>query len=407
MDEIKDSLFEAEESDNSITGAIFLITGTSIGAGMLALPYVSSLAGFFPSLLVGILCWLFMVCTGLLFLEATLWLPDGANVLSISEKFLGPIGKYIGGISFIFLYYCLLVSYIDEGAPLFAMIVGSFTGITLGGKASIILFTFIFAVIVLWGTNLVSHVNWFLVAGLVITYFFLIAAGSGGVKAENLKRQNWGFWLAAAPTLFSAYGYHNILPTLSTHLGRNAKKLRLAILIGASIPFVIYTLWQWMVIGSIPPKLLAHAYENEFRTYEILQLITSNPWIGALGAYFSFFALVTSLLGVSLATVDFLGDGFHSKRSGFSRGILCSLVFIPPLLLTFYNPGMFITAIGLAGGFGEAILNGLLPIAMVWVGRYHMGLKSEISLPGGKALLSALLLFTVVIIGIEAYLLIS
>lgn len=403
MAEIHDSLLENEVSDKSIFGAICLITGTCIGAGMLALPFATSYSGFYPSLAIGCLCWLFMLATGLLFLEAVLWLPDGANVLSISKKFLGPVGEYISGFVYLFLYYCLLVSYIDEGAPLLNAIFAKASGTEINTNAIIILFSSIFLILVLWGTKLVSRVNWILVIGLIISYVLLIFYGSSSVKEINLRQTNWSMWLFAAPTFFSAYGYHSIIPTLSTYLARDAKKLRWAIIIGVSIPFVVYSLWQWILIGSIHPDELALATASNLRSYQILELITKSPWIGILGIYFALFALVTSLLGVSLAMVDFLGDGFNTKRSGWTRLWLCLLVFAPPTIFTFYNPGIFIQAIGVAGGFGEAILNGLLPILVVWVGRYRMGMASEWKLFGGRYLLLLLLLFTFLIIGVECY----
>lgn len=407
MTKINDSLFENQVSDKSLFGATCLITGTCIGAGMLALPFVTSFSGFYPSLIIGCLCWLFMLATGLLFLEAVLWLPDGANVLSISKRFLGPIGEWIAGFFFLFLYYCLLVSYIDEGAPLLNIILKKISNVEMDANVIIVFFTLIFFVLVLWGTKLVSRVNWVLVTGLIVSYLLLIIYGSGSVKEANLSRQNWSMWMFAAPTLFSAYGYHNIIPTLSTYLERDAKKLRLAIIIGSSIPFVIYTLWQWIVMGSISPEDLTMATTSNLRSYEILELITDSPWVGLLGVYFALFALVTSLLGVSLSMIDFLGDGFQSKRSGWPRFWLSLMVFIPPLCIAFYHPGIFIQAIGIAGGFGEAILNGLLPISVVWIGRYKMGLTSEVKLPGGRVLLWILLLFTVMIMGLECKNLIS
>ena len=44
------------------------------------------------------------------------------------------------------------------------------------------------------------------------------------------------------------------------------------------------------------------------------------------------------------------------------------------------------------GGIGDSALNGIIPILMVWVGRYRLGFKSEWSLPGGRPLLTLLLL---------------
>ena len=46
---------------------------------------------------------------------------------------------------------------------------------------------------------------------------------------------------------------------------------------------------------------------------------------------------------------------------------------------------------------------GIFPIATVWVGRYHMKLTSDYQLPGGRILLSLLLLFTFLIMGVELH----
>lgn len=102
----------------SLINGILLLTGTCIGAGMLALPVVTGVSGFYPSVVVSTCCWLIMLCTGLLFLEAALWMDGETNLLSMASRFLGPIGKIVGGLSFLFLYYCLEVSYIAGGAPL-------------------------------------------------------------------------------------------------------------------------------------------------------------------------------------------------------------------------------------------------------------------------------------------------
>ncbi|MEC7839679.1 MAG: aromatic amino acid transport family protein [Chlamydiota bacterium] len=403
MTEIKDSFYEKEESDQSLLSAIFLISGTCIGAGMLALPFVTSIAGFYPSVISGFICWLFMMVTGLLFLETTLWLPDGANVLSITKTFLGKSGEMIAGVTFLFLYYCLLVSYIDEGSALFSKLLEFSMGFNLNTYASNCIFTFAFGLMVLWGTKLVSHINWLFVLALGTSYALLIGTGSQTVESSNLGKADWRLWIFAAPTLFSAYGYHNIIPTLSTYMKRDAKKLRLAIIIGTTIPFVVYTLWQWVVMGSISAENLAFAVDNNLRSYDILASITHNPWIGVFGGSFAIFAIITSLLGVSLSMVDFLGDGLGIKRSGFRRIVLCLLVFVPPLLFATYNPGIFIQAIGIAGGIGESILNGIIPISMFWIGKYHLNKESSFSLPGGRISLTLLMLFTIFIMGLEIY----
>ncbi|NGX43271.1 MAG: Tyrosine-specific transport protein [Chlamydiae bacterium] len=385
----------------STLSGILLIGGTSVGAGMLALPVVTGIAGFLPAMFVNTLCWLFMLATGLLLLEVTLWMEDGANFLSMAKKFLGPIGQWIVGGSFVFLYYCLLVAYISGGTPLLTDAIKNNIHLEITGIPGYLLFASVFGFIIYFGHKAVDRVNWVLMISLILSYFLLVSVGSTEVVTKFLSRSEWGLTLVAAPILFSAYGYHNIVPSISSYLKRDVSKLRLAIIGGTAIPFIVYSLWQWMIVGSIPQEEIATAAANGIPITQTLQEVTGNSLVGVLGGYFGFFALVTSFLGVSLSMVDFFADGLQISREGFNRFRLCLLVFLPPAVFAALNPGIFIEALGIAGGFGEAILNGLVPIAMVWVGRYHLKLGSEYRLPGGRPLLVALALFTFLIMGIE------
>lgn len=382
---------------------ILLIAGTCIGAGMLALPIVAAPAGFYPSMMVNILTWLFMMATGLLFFEVTLWMPEGANVLSMAKRFLGSSGQFIGGVSFVFLYYCLMVSYISGGAPLFEAAVIHALGVFINPSWIFWGFVAAFMLLVFLGTRVVDRVNWLLMGGLILSYVLLIAIGSREVQNILLQRQNWGLSLMAAPTFFSAYGYHNVIPSLSFYLKEQRHVLRWAIVVGTAIPFVIYSLWQWLIIGAIPYDILELAADQGVPVSQTLEAVTGHRAIPVLITYFGLFALVTSLMGVALSMVDFLGDAFSMQRVGWNRLMLCGLVFLPPAVFALKNPGVFLEAIGIAGGFGEAILNGLLPILMVWVGRYIFQLKREDQLPGGKTFLGILFVFTLFIMGLEAY----
>lgn len=384
-----------------------LIMGTCIGAGMLALPVVTGVAGFWPAIAANLLCCLFMMATGLLFLEAILWLKDGVNVLSLAHHFLGNGGKVVGGIAFLFLYYCLQVSYCAGGAPVFSEIIFQLFGIKVVGSATYLLFALVFAIIVFLGTKVIDRLNWVFMTGLFLSFVLLIGVGSREVKTELLQRADWRLSLAATPVLFGAYGYHNLLPSLSTYLKRHVRDLRISIVAGSLLPFFIYSIWQWMIIGTLTLEEIQGADMRGEPITQTLQTIVGHPWLSRFGEFFGFFALITSFLGVSLSMVDFLADGLQVKRQGWRRVLLCTAVFLPPALFAAANPGIFIEAIGIAGGFGEAILNGLLPIAMVWVGRYWKELPSQYSLPGGRLMLVILFLITLMIMGIETHHLLS
>lgn len=380
---------------------ILLVMGTCIGAGMLALPVVTGVAGFLPAIAINLLCCLFMMATGLLFLEAILWMDDGANVLTIAQHFLGKWGKYITGISFLFLYYCLNVSYCAGGTPILSGLIHELTGVSITGLPSYLIFTLLFGAIIYLGTATLNRLNWVLMAGLLISFIFLIGIGSTEINTSLLDRADWSLVLAATPTLFGAYGYHNLLPSLSSYLKRHILSLRLAIIFGTLLPFLIYSIWQWVIIGTLTLEQIQDANMRGEPITQALQTMIGHPWLIFLGKCFGFFALVTSFLGVSLSMVDFLADGIGTKRTGFQRLFLCAAVFIPPAFFAAAYPGIFIQAIGVAGGYGEAILNGMLPIAAVWVGRYHLKLKSEYSLMGGRSMLILLFIITLVIMGIE------
>ncbi|MGA8163951.1 MAG: aromatic amino acid transport family protein [Waddliaceae bacterium] len=389
------------EEEASLTSGILLVGGTSIGAGMLALPLVTGIAGFFPAMVVNTLCWLFMLATGLLLLEATLWMKDGEHLLSVAQKILGPIGKLICGISFVFLYYCLLVSYIAGGTPLFVETIGSYLGLHFVGFSGYFLFASLLGFLIFLGHRVVDRTNKLFVISLIFSYVLLVSIGSTEVKASYLFRREWGLTMMGAPIFFSAYGYHNIIPSMTGYLKRNVNKLRLSIIVGTAIPYLVYSLWQWMIIGTLAQDAIASTAAEGTPITLALQKMTGNPWISGLGAYFGFFALVTSFLGVSLSMVDFFGDGLKLPRQGISRAGLCFLVFLPPTLFAAVKPDIFASALSLAGGFGEAILNGLFPIAFVWIGRYRMKLNSQRQLPGGRVMLIILALATFWIIGLE------
>ncbi len=97
----------------SIFNGALLVAGTSIGGGMLALPIETGLSGFFPSVIIYFLCWALMTCTGLLFLETSIWMKREANLISMAEQTLGLFGKVFAWGLYFFLFYSLTLAYVS------------------------------------------------------------------------------------------------------------------------------------------------------------------------------------------------------------------------------------------------------------------------------------------------------
>ena len=375
---------------NKVISGTMLIVGTTIGAGILGIPLLTARAGFWPAILITILVWIFMVCTGLLYLESTLWMHQDANILSMTKRFLGRWGAVCSGVVYLFLYYCLLVAYFAVGAPIFGQFVQTVFGFSPGRIGDCFIFAIIFGSVVAFGLKIIDRVNYVLVIGKFLAFAALVGAGVPQIDSTRLAPQNWSQILFAAPVLFSAFGFHNVIPTLTSYFNRNVRVLRMSIWLGTGIPLVIYLLWQWLIIGAVPSGSIQTALDKGLPATAALESLTGMTWIIEAGRYFAFFAVITSMLGVAFSMVDFLGDGLKMNRKGTSRIFLTFLTFLPPFLFTFWDPEIFVTAIGFAGGFGEAFLNGILPISLVWIGRYRHKLGGEPQLPGNRWLLRTL-----------------
>ena len=374
-------------------GGALLVGGTAIGAGMLALPVVTANAGLLPSYVVYLICWVFSACTGLLLLEVCLWMPNDANIISMAHHLLGPIGKISAWILYLFLFYFLTIAYVAGG--------GSFIVSLFGGKIphflGLIIFTGVFGSFVYMGTRFVDRVNVLLMIGLGVSYLLFIYFGISKIQFDFFKRANTIPAILALPVIFTSFSYQGIIPSLTTYLKRNPKAIRFAILVGTMLPFVAYIVWQFLITGIVPAEGshgLMMAEVNGKTAVEPLRHIFPDSPIYLVGQCFGAFALTTSFLGVTLGLLDFLSDGLQVAKIGLRKVGLCCIVFVPPIIIAAYNPQIFLTALGYAGGIGCVLLLGLLPILMVWRGRYFKKYSSfDRQLPGGRVVLVLLAVF--------------
>lgn len=401
-----DILQQRRVSLRKVISGTCLIAGTTIGAGMLGIPLVTADAGFFPAVTASLIVWAFMLITGLLYMEVALSLPPGANIMTMAGNYLGPKAKIASAGMFLFLYYCLLVAYISGGAPLLSFLLQSVLGVNLDSRLSLVLFGLVFGGIVGLGTRLVGRVNLILSVAMFLAYGMLISEGSSEVMLQKLIQAKWTGFCFALPVLFSAFGFHNVVPSLCIYLEQDRKSLKLSLFLGTALALVVYLIWQWLILGSLSLEAIKGSLEAGQPATFALQSLTGRSSLFAIGQSFAFFALVTSFLGVAFSVVDFLNDGM--KLRGAKRPLLVLLTFLPPGLCAALNPALFETALGIAGGFGEAILNGVLPVALAW--KYRNFAKERL-IPHSSllstSLLIALLSFGIFVMGVEVMLLLK
>jgi len=381
-----------------VVGGTLLIAATTIGVGMLALPIATGPAGFLPATASYILTWMFMLCTGLLLLEVCIWMPNEANLITMTHRLLGPVGKALCWAVYLFLFLTVMIAHVAGGGSTLADL---FQG-SIPHWASMIIYVILFSPVVYLGTRSVDRFNILLMVGVLISYFLFIFFAVKSVDFSLLKRMDWAVALPALPVLFTAFTYQLIIPTLMTYMKRDVKKVRLAIILGSSIPLVVYLIWEFLILGIVPLDGLNHALNNGHTAVQPLRELLNNPIIFKIGSWFAFFVLTTSYIALALAFLDFVADGLKVKKEGSKKVALCLAIFGVPTLIALVYPGIFLTALGYAGGISCALLFGLLPPVMVWIGRYVKQYhKENHQLFGGKAMLVVLMIFALFEMALE------
>lgn len=384
---------------NHYIGGILLVAGTTIGAGMLALPVMSSFVGFFPSFVIFILCWLVMLATAFFFLDANFAVEGEPNLISMVHKTLGGWGKAVSWVVYLLLLYSLTAAYIAASGPLFSSAIEAITGWEMPTWLAPFSLPIIFGGFVYLGTLGVDVINRFLMLGLGVSYLLLVGFLPEHIEGQLLMHVDWNPTLLVFPVVITSFGYHIIIPSLTTYMNHDRRKLRWTLLIGSLLPLVIYILWQILILGIVPitgEMSLVEAWKQGASATAPLTQILTNKWIKIGAHFFSFFAIVTSFLGVTLSLSDFLTDGFKIKKTWEGRLIACLMTFIPPLIFALTYQRGFIVALEYAGAF-VAILLIFLPAMMAW----KLSTPRFYSTFWGRLLLIVVILFSAFIVVVD------
>ncbi len=383
---------------NRIIGAILLTAGTSIGAGMLMIPVTTCFAGFFPSIGLLFFYWLYMLLCAFLFLKVNLSMKGEVNMISMAGKTLGKWGKIISWITYLLLLYSLTAAYIAASSPMFVHVLNDFFHIPFPSWAGPLPLLVFFGIFIYLGTRPADYLNRLLMIGLILGYVLLIVFVPEHVDFSLLAHMDTKTIFLAFPVLITSYGFHIIIPTLTTYLNHDRKKLKIAIIMGSVLPFIVYLIWDFLLLGTVPlsgKNGLVQSWVSGTSVTIPLEKIVNTPLIITGANLFAFFAIVTSFIGVSLSLKDFLADGLKIKKTVAGRAISCFLTFIPPLFFVYTYPRAFRMALNYAGAF-VAILLCIIPALMTW------GLKDKFySSPKGKAILIGVIIIAIIVIGFD------
>jgi len=355
----------------STAAAIALVAGTTLGAGMLALPVALRDAGFVPSTAVIAACWAFFSATGLCVLEVNLGTTcelgrgGGVSVNAMTRRTLGESGVRVATASYAFIHYALLVAYVQKIGQLATEtatdVPGGASGASVAYAAAMSLFLY-FAT-----PEKIERFNSVLFVGVLGTFLPLLAlaASSETTSIDNLLAvSDWSKTPATIPIIAVAFVYHQVIPVVATSLEGDKERATTAVLAGTAIPALMFILWNAAVLGSVPPDATSMGDP-------IAALEAASPATAALVRAFEFFAVSTSFLGFGWGLADFIADSMEMDASD-ARPWITALA--PPVVFALTRPDVFLQALDGAGAFGVLVVFGMLPPAMVY---RHRAMREE------------------------------
>ncbi|KAF3782444.1 Tyrosine-specific transport protein [Nymphaea thermarum] len=393
----------------SLSSAVFLVAGTTVGAGILAIPAVTQESGFLASSVTCVFCWLYMVVTGLLIAEVNVNTmcelgSGGVSLVSMAMRTLGKLGVQVACWSYLFIHYALLVAYVARSSDILA------TSFSMPFQ------------------RFIGAVNGILVFGILISFTTLVVLAGSDIQLNSLLKFHLEAIPQSIPVIALAFVYQVSITRLMIdkssclvtklaycfrmwyqffaptwrgtyqRLGRALKQFishklamstlhsRIAIVLGTAIPLVLFLIWDAVILGTVPN----FDASNSGFLDPLQQLRSNNGLIGPVVELFSFLAIGTSYIGFVLGLSDFVSD-LLKQPAGQNRPLPYLLTIFPPLVLAFLDPEIFFRALDFAGAYGVLVLFGVLPAAMSWSERYNRASSSLIAsplVPGGRLTIS-------------------
>ena len=382
----------------ALLSATSLIAGTTVGAGILALPAVAIKPGFIYSSIGLIGAWMYMVSTGLLIAEVSCNsvakdpINKDSGILALTRNIIGSKEATISGLVYIFIHYALLIAYIAEAGDIINQTF-NIQSLYIGP----ILFTSIIGSIVAFGSSsLIELTNNIFVIIVFISFISLVLIGLPLVNISNLLTGDIHSLGSTIPVMLVALVYHNIVPSICSLLKYDKNSIQKVIVTGSFIPLLMFLIWNFVILGIGNNDVGVGVGVEGFDPVNTLRQGSGNQLVSSFISIFSESAIITSFLGFVIGLMSFYTDVFPNK-SNRDLG-LYSLVLLPPLIVALYNRNIFLNALDYAGSYGISLLFGAIPCLLSWKLRDKykddIKFKYENFIPFGSTSLIVILILT-------------
>lgn len=416
-----------QAQEGRVIGATALITGSTVGAGILALPASVVKAGYGPSSAVLVACWMLLAVEAFLLAEVNVALREETNagtekdvvskdggqtkivsLTQMAERTLGSTASTFVSSAYLFLSYTLLVAYLAKAGELLGGIVhvppaaaGVAFAAVMGGS------------IFVGSDQSTDKVNRGFTGALMVL-FLLIGLDAFMETHGDLSHLTYADWSqapACVPIAFLALVYHDLVPVVCSYLGGDRDKIRKAVLGGSLIPLAMFLLWNAAFLSLAPTGM----------GVDPLDYLGRDGIMSGLLSMFGVLAIATSLIGTLVSMTEYIIShvpedltlldkakeklkdmGTEVESPNLLRPLAFLAVLLPPLTVAFTDPDIFLSASAFAGAYGMTTLYGIVPPLMALSLRKEKKAEMPELVPGGSGLLVGLGLSAFLIAGGQA-----
>jgi tyrosine-specific transport protein len=361
-------------SRNKFVITIATLVGAIVGAGILGIPYVIAKAGFIYGSVLIVVLGLTLMLVNLFMGEVVLRTKKQHQLTGYAEKYLGKWGKRGMAFALLFLGYGALTAYlIGEGETLFRIF----------GIGNPLIYSLIFFVITFFiiskGVKAMGKAEFILISLLFIVVILVGIFSFNQISLTNFSGGDLAYFFLPYGVIFFALHASPAIPELQEVLGKEKKKMKLAIIIGTLIPIVLYVVFSFFIIGVVGLDNFESLAPNE-RIATIALSFYSIPILGILANLIAVLAMFTSFLTLGIAVQE-----VYEYDYGLSRVKSLLLTFSVPLLILLFDLTTFITIIGITGAIAGGV-DGILITLMYWKAKTLGNRKPEYNLKVSKVL---------------------
>ena len=373
--------------NTKLLGGALIISGTALGAGMLAIPMVLAQFGLVYGTLLMALIWFGTTYSALLLLEATIKSDGGLSLNSTARRALGKGGQAVTNLLLYALLICLLIAYILGAADILSQMLEE-VGVFVTPIQSQTIFTLLTGAVVACGTNVVDKLNRLLFFVMIMSLIATLLALFPTLSLQHLasiQSDDISGLVKTSTVLFTSFGFMVVIPSLvSYNHEATDKQLRNMVVLGSTIPLLCYLCWLLAVVGNLP--------NDEIKQFNnVSELMASfergAPWISSILSLFTGLALLTSFFGVAMSL-------FHQNSDALkqNRGVTYILTFILPLMGAIFAADKFLSVLAYAGII-LVFLAVFIPTAMVYTLRTASAFPERYTAGGGSIMLFFTLIF--------------